>query len=139
MENLKTGISYKRLAYQKRANSNLNAGRNNFLANKTEACFRIIRVKYYLDNFAQQNYIIVYCSLKNMAHRTGACRYTKCQNLNSFFQKRWMYCKRKAFVEPIWHRSLFFIIERILSETFLKKTISIFSIHLHYLGDPLDK
>ena len=34
-KNFKTGVDYKRLAYNKRPNSNLIADRSNFLANKT--------------------------------------------------------------------------------------------------------
>ena len=34
-ENFKTRVAYKRLAYKKRASSNLIADRSNFLANKT--------------------------------------------------------------------------------------------------------
>ena len=35
MGNFKAGVAYKTLTYKIRANSNLNAGRSNFLANKT--------------------------------------------------------------------------------------------------------
>ena len=63
--------------------------------------------------------------------RIGARRYTKCHSLNNIFEMRSIHWKQKAFVKPIWHPSCFFRIEKILSKTFIKRTISIVSIQKH--------
>ena len=89
----KIGVAYKRLAYKKRANSNLIAHRNNTFSCKQncEAFFRIICVKNYLDNlYLKENAKIAYCSSKNMSYRIEVLEDTKCQNLISFFEKRWI-------------------------------------------------
>ena len=124
MENFKTGVANKRLTYKKHANSNLNVERNNFLASKIVGLVLGLCVKYYSNNFAPEtNCKTVYCSLKNMTHRIGAHGDTKCQNLDSFFEKRWIYRKRKAFFKPIWHQSFCFFSELkgYLAKLFLKR------------------
>ena len=90
LENFKTGIS------------NVNANRNNFLANKTA------RPALGLNSRPKENSKIAYCSLKKMSfHRTGTREDTKCQRLNNFFEKRRINRKRKAFVKPIWNHFFF--------------------------------
>ena len=71
-------------------------------------------------------------------HKIGARGDTKCQNHNSFFL-RGEYIENKTFLLNLPDIKVFFRIERILSKPFLKKTISIHSMHLHHLGDVLDK
>ena len=58
-------------------------------------------------------------------HRIGAGGDTKCQNPNSSFENRWT----KTYLN----------LSDIKVKTFLKKTISVLIIHLHLLGDTLDK
>ena len=125
------------LHIKKRASSNLNADRSKFLANKIARL--VLGYKYYSDKFATEtkleNCILLlekYVTTKNWSPR----RY-RMPKPQEFFEKRWIYQKEKAFVKSI--NDFFFRIGRILSKTFLKKTISILSIHLHPLEDALDK
>ena len=49
------------------------------------------------------------------------------------------YIENETFLLNLPDIKVFFRIERILSKPFLKKTISIHGMHLHHLGDVLDK
>ena len=75
---------------KKHANSNLNAIRSHFPGNRTVTLTlglyveHIIKINLHL----KQNCKIVYYSLRNMSHRIGGHGDEKCQNLNSFFEKR---------------------------------------------------
>ena len=49
------------------------------------------------------------------------------------------YIENEKFLFNLCDIKAFFRIERILSKPFLKKTFSILSMHVHHLGDVLDK
>ena len=91
-----------------------------------------------INSRPKQNCRIVYCSLKNMLHRIGVLGDTKYQNLIIFFFKIGEYIDSKKILLNLFGIEVFRI-ERILTKTFLIKTISILSIHLHYLKNTLDK
>ena len=55
------------------------------------------------------------------------------------FLKRGEYLENEKLLLNLSDIKVFFRIEKILSKTFLEKTIIILRIHLHYLGDVLDK
>ena len=55
------------------------------------------------------------------------------------FFKRGEYIENEKLLLNLSGIKVFFSIEKILSKTFLKKIISILGMHLHYLGDLLDK
>ena len=98
----------KDLLIKKLLNSNLNAHRRNFLANKT---VRLVLGPYVKNNIIQNNsrpkpnYKIVYCPLKTISLcGIGACGDTKCQNSNSksFLEKeKERSQKDKVFGKPI--------------------------------------
>ena len=69
-------------------------------------------------------------------HRIGACRDAKCQT-SAAFLKRGEYIEKEKNLLNLSDIEDFFRIERILSKIFLKKTISVLSMHLHHLGDVL--
>ena len=118
-----TGVVYKRLAYKKRANFNFIANRSNFLPSETARLILELYVSniFQINSRPKKNCKILYCSLKNMSNRIEALGNTKCRNLISFFEKRWIYWKRKAFVESIWHWSFFSELKGYLAKLFLKR------------------
>ena len=96
----------KNLLTKKCPNSNLNTDRSFSFAKKYDAYFRVICVK----KFAK-------LVRRNMSvNRIGARGDAKYQNLYRFFERKWIFRKRKAF-----------------AKSFLKKTISIVSIRLQFL------
>ena len=59
---------------------------------------------------------------------------------SSAFLKRGEYIKNEKLLLNLSGIEVFFFrTERIFSKTFLKKSITVFSINLHYLGDTLHK
>ena len=100
-----------------------------------------MRVKYYSGKFAPEtkleNY---YCSLKNMLlHGIGARGDTNAKTSTAFSKKGEYIENEKHLLNLFDIKVFFFRVESILSKAFLKKTISIFSIHLQHLGNPIDK
>ena len=101
-----------------------------------EVYFTIICVKYYSDNFAPKT------KLQNrLLLLEWTCHYIELEpaeikNAKTLiaFWKEVNVSKTNIFCWITLTSKFMFRIEELLSKTFLKKTISIVSIHLHYLG-----
>ena len=122
---------------KKRPNSNLNADRSDFLAKQTEACLRILYVKYYSDKLAfktkLQNCFLL---LEGLCHFTELepAEILNAKTSTSLLKRGDSNKNEKFFCKTYLTLIFFFRIEGIISKTFLKKTISIVGIHLYYLG-----
>ena len=95
----------------------------NFLANETVRLLLELYVQkiIQINSRLKQNCKIAYCSLKNMSYRIEVLGDTKYRNLISFFEKMWIYRKRKAFVESILHQRFFPTLKGNLAKHFSKE------------------
>ena len=140
MKNFKTGVAYKRLTYKTHANSNLNADQSNFSHTELWNFFYDDMCKILFREIRVQKKIR---KLFTASWRT--CHYIKLEPaaiLNAKTTTAFLsgeYIENETFLLNLPDIKVFFRIERILSKPFPKKTISIHSMHLHHLGDVLDK